>query len=232
MDMTWRHLFRVSAGLLAVLVVLVGVRIADPAFLMDSSPSVDLSDPPGEVVQDAIRDLHSSDYTVALTADGGPVYERRIENTELQSFTVDRTVPPPERRVFFRTDGMEWTRRGTGEWQKFPPGRFRSRRENPLVPPERPPNATVINETGSTLVIRVDGEDDVRQIIENPNCLGPVVFVIDKNSRRLTEVRRQKQCPREQRHMTYRFTDYGETEVERPDDVPRFSVEEFLWDLL
>lgn len=58
-----------------------------------------------------------------------------------------------------------------------------------------------------------------------------MVLEVDTETGRLRTVRRLYECPDERYWIEYRFTDYGETEVTRPDDVPQFSVEELFWDV-
>lgn len=222
---------RLLGFVIAGILVLAGVRIVDPAVMMDRSPSVDLSDPPGEIAHDAISDLQSADYTYTMIANGTVIYERRVENTDRQAFTRMLVESPSDRRQWFSTDGMAWFRRGSRAWSKNPPGLFRTNSENPFAAPSVRSDATIINESNRTLEIRIEERETVRRIAEVDACYGPVILEIDTESRRLKTVQRLYECSNERYWIEYQFSAYGETEVTRPDGVPPFSVEEFFWDV-
>lgn len=221
---------QVAALLLVVLLVAGGwVRLADPVALQGSPPTVDPSDPPEEVVADAVARLEYVDYTYRVSVGRSRSQVTMVDTTDRQVFTASGEV----RKRYMSEDGLWLKFRGEG-WRAVE-GHDGYDRDN-VTPfdadPLREADGTVLDSEPGVLVLAVNDTDAVSAITGRPGE-AELRFVVDLDSGRLRVVRyRRVDDGGDRGWWTYTFYDYRSTEVRRPQGVPDRTLSDLLEDVL
>lgn len=231
---------------IALLIVVAGVRVADPT-LDDEAATVELQDEPSHVVADSVRKMRTTTVTVDLrvVVDAGTPDETYRERAEIRADHDNQrynalygTGNDSERLGFFGTDGMGWTNSSYTEWGRAPSSRYPGFGTvmDPATMERSDARIVVDNET--TLGVRFEDEDanDALEGLVGHTAKahpGRLDVYIDKQRRLPVRAVRTYDIPARNTtvRVRYRFTRYGETDVERPEGVPDVSIWELLGDV-
>lgn len=235
----------VSAAILAAGYVAGAPR--DPG----TGPTVDLAEPPGEVVADALADLRYRDHVLewhlvvtnrtAGTSQGGLAFRAHIEHSErrvrLRVWPTALSTPPDDRglsTVFFGTDALKYE--GTperGHWARIVDGGVRYDEGGVADLGMRPAvlrNATwAVSENESALVLRQTDPAVLRRTRPNENYRRNASMTVvvakgeDPRLRRVTFVNRTAGA-----RETFVVREYGTATAPRPNGVPPVTVTEVL----
>lgn len=238
---------RLLALVVVLLLAVAGVRIVDPT-LNDDAVTVEIQDRPADVAADSVRSMRTKKVTVRLqiTVNSGSQNETYRKHAEIQAehdtqryLAVRSTDNDSDWELgFFGTDGMGWTRSPYTDWGRAPSSRYPG--SGTVMDPSamEQSDARVLVDNESMFVVRFEDED-ANDAVEGMSAHtqaalpGRLDLYIDKQRKLPVRAVRFYKIP--ERNATvqihYQFTDYGETEVERPDDVPNISIWELLGDI-
>lgn len=244
--MDWRSPFdgdlapsRVLAGgvalFLALALVVGAVQVlGDPG--PPQSAEVDPSESPGEVAVDALRNASATSHTAVVRfvdpdgSDGVYVwwYDPGDEQFAAPSLVQDSPLENPEPGTYV-TENAHWSRHPTdGNWERLGDSHDTFGEATPLYDPALVADApvSVVRENATTLVLRADltadGSIDRTSILDRR----ALTIVVDRERRRPVRFVADEQGDRGR--IVVELTEYGTTDVQRPDGVPRFSPES-LW---
>jgi hypothetical protein len=221
---------QVAAVVLVALVVSgVWVRLADPAALRGSPPTVDPSDPPADVVADSVERLEYVDYTYRVEPGRSRDQVTKVDNTDREVFTAFGDI----RKRYTSEDGLWLKFRGEG-WRRVEDNEgFDRETVTPFDAEQiRDADLTVLQSEPGTLVVAVNDSDAVAAIVGQENAEGELRFVVDLDSGRLRLVRYRRVPGSERGWWDYTFYNYRSTTVERPPGVPERTLEDLLGDVL
>lgn len=235
---------RLLAVVLVVGLAAAGVRIADPSFGGDEEVRADSR--PAVVAADAVRNAQSRAVTVEILAEveSGATGETDVKRGRVRAEHdrgVYRAVHSKDedgngQLGFFGTDGMGWTRSADADWGRSPSARYPGL--GTVLDPEAVERADVqvLDDNETALAIRLTGGDasaaaEGLYVSEVPS--GRLDVYVDKQRWLPTRAVRSYEVPSRNKtvRVSYRFTRYGETSVERPDGVPGISLWEILGDV-
>lgn len=243
---------RLLALAIVLLFVVAGVRVVDPAF-DNEEVTVEFEDRPSIVAADSIRKLQQDDRTVevrmsTVNATGNRQSKRLIRisveasaeryRSVIRSTDPDENAPPV---AYFGTEGRGWIQQNypDAEWNAALSVRYP--KYGPIFEPDaiERGDGDIVHENASTFVVRINDSEVANAAVERsygyvPNDIpGYLIVAIDKEHKRPQWAIRAYSAP--DRNTTvyyrYRFSEYGEATVERPDGVPPFSILEFLGDI-
>lgn len=238
---------RLLALAVALLCVFAGVRIADPR-LDDEEVTVAFEDGPAVVAADSVRRMQTRKVTIELrTAVDSRIenetYEKRAEIRVEHDIRRYRAVHSTDNDSngelgFFGTEGMGWTESPYTDWGRAPSSRYPGFGSvmNPTAMGQS--NARVLVDNETTFAVRFEGED-ANEAVEGMDAHtrtatpGRFDLYIDKQRKLPTRAVRAYEIPKRNAtvRIRYRFTRYGETDVERPEGVPKISIWELLGDI-
>jgi hypothetical protein len=235
---------RLLAVVLVVALAVAGVRIVDPSFGGDEEVRADSR--PAVVAADAVRNAQSRAVTVDILsavesdASGETTVRRgriRVEHDRGVYHAVYSKDESGDGQLgFFGTDGMGWTRSADADWGRSPSARYLG--FGTVLDPVAVERADVrvLDDNETTLAIRLTGSDaggaaEGLHVTEVPS--GRLDVYVDKQRWLPTRAVRTYQVPNRNKtvRVSYRFTRYGETSVERPNGVPGISLWELLGDI-
>lgn len=235
----------VAALAVAALVVastgVVAVRVGDTAST-DGARDLDLSAPPREVAVRALEQTERGDYTMMVwTGETGVVrdettFERRyrVSNTRGRiraNFTTFRG-----HSLFFGNERCGWGRPpDRDQWRRVCPRPLWPREVQRLFYEQAMKNVsvTVLATDASRLVLAVNDTEAAAGVLglprDVPNRTANLTLVIDRETERLRRVVFRQSWPGHREKAVYGFSGWGETSVERPEEVS-YTLVEFLAD--
>lgn len=238
-DLSWSRVLAGGTGLFLVLALVVGAVqvLGDPG--PPGSAEVDPSDPPAEVAADALRNASATSHTAVIRfvdpggSDGVYVwwYDPGDEQFAAPSLVQDPPLENPEPGTYV-TENAHWSRHPTeGNWERIEDGSPASfGAVAPLYDPALVADApvSVVRENATTLVLRADltadGNVDRTSVIDR----AALTIVVDKERQRPVRFVADERGDRGR--VVVELTEYGTTDVQRPDGVPRFSLDGLWYD--
>lgn len=238
----------VAVVLVLVSTALLAVSYANPEFV-ENHPEVDLDDEPSQLAHDAIMNLRSHDYTHTASLKG--TNETPLRNNYMIENTNERyTILNGDSPYIYANEGMGWTyddvsiySEGIGTVRRQLFNRdyssqilYRESVANPDIDATKA-DWYVVNENESTVVLRTDTPANFTfsSRVLRPWLFDPDSHIdlhIDKEEERATRlVIKEATAPVQEphRYVVHKFSDFGETTVERPKAAPRFSLNEVVY---
>jgi hypothetical protein len=231
-------------ALILLSTAIVATSYANPEFL-ERHPDVNLDEEPAELAHDAILNLRAHDYNHTTKLRGwngtGSRFNYSVENTN-ERYAIFYEMDNP---VAFANEGAGW-RYGGGSIKRqvlYRETRTQLVYKEDIANPDIDAKKTdwyVVNENESVVVLRTDTPEDFSfgsQVL-NPVLFNPESHLdlhVDKKEKRATKMvikEASSSEDREHNYVVHEFSDFGETNVERPKSAPRFSLNELVFRII
>lgn len=223
----------------------IAYQIIDPK--PEEQPTeVDLSAPPSEIAFDALKQTQTWNYTYTETwtvtveneTETVRVKQTKVDHSDDQYYTeyvTDRFAI--DAKAIFGNDVRDWIKYDS--WTRDSTLHPYHDGYSPFKQLDYVQNASVkvVNQSDSVLVLRIENEDTANRISrgfrfqESQNS--SVTLHIDRRTGHLRKAVLKNVLTSivEEKTVTYRFSDFGTTEVTRPEGI-EYTVDEFFRDLL